>query len=248
MSTSVSFDPCPVVRLYGAGPDWTLPAGRAWVLLPLAGRGVLDFADGRAELSRGMVYLHAGAEAAVLRRTRRLRALAWPLHGALPEPLLGGVHADRALARAVLSTRGLPLCVDDPMVQRLAAQAAALLARCPGRAADTRRRLLQRLWRTHQRVLYAADAQTELAALAAVAVLSKFHFVRCFTRLFDAPPGAVRREARLRQAAQRVAEPGESLALIAMASGFQHASSFARAFRRRFGVCASDARRNSSMA
>jgi len=80
------------------------------------------------------------------------------------------------------------------------------------------------------------DQNLELAALAAVAHFSDFHFHRLFRALTGEALGDYVRRRRLEMAAIRLrAQPAVPVIEIALGVGFGSAEAFARAFRARFG-------------
>lgn len=83
-----------------------------------------------------------------------------------------------------------------------------------------------------------------LADLADVAGFSRFHFHRIFSGIVGETVGEFLKRIRLQNAASRLFDhPEESVTEVALAVGFSSASVFARAFRERFGVTASEWRR-----
>ncbi|HEY4688688.1 MAG TPA: AraC family transcriptional regulator [Anaerolineae bacterium] len=95
---------------------------------------------------------------------------------------------------------------------------------------------------------YLGDDLT-LDQVAAVAALSRYHFVRRFKRFTGLTPHAYLRQARLAQAAARLRETHDSVAVIAYRLGFASPGHLASAFRQRYGVSPSayraERRRNS---
>ncbi|MEO8016667.1 MAG: GyrI-like domain-containing protein [Pseudomonadota bacterium] len=80
------------------------------------------------------------------------------------------------------------------------------------------------------------DQNLELAALAAVAHFSAFHFHRLFHAWMGEPLGDYVRRRRLEVAAMRLrAQPLAPVLQMALAVGFGSAEAFTRAFRMRFG-------------
>ncbi|HXQ13133.1 MAG TPA: helix-turn-helix domain-containing protein [Caulobacteraceae bacterium] len=76
-----------------------------------------------------------------------------------------------------------------------------------------------------------------LAALAAVAGLSPYHFARQFTARFGISPMAFVREQRMALAASRLTgEKPPALVELAFDLGFESQEGFTRAFKRAFGV------------
>jgi AraC-like DNA-binding protein len=74
-----------------------------------------------------------------------------------------------------------------------------------------------------------------LSALARVACLSPNHFLRLFSEAFGETPHRYLQRRRLDEAARRLREGQEPVVQVALAVGFNNASAFSRAFRRRFG-------------
>ncbi len=94
------------------------------------------------------------------------------------------------------------------------------------------------------RVLEHIRAQGELATpaalgldeLAAIADLSKFHFLRQFTQAVGMTPGAYLRTLRLCHAARKLRQSKASILEIALGVGFADHPSFSRAFARHMGM------------
>lgn len=83
-----------------------------------------------------------------------------------------------------------------------------------------------------------------LDQLAKVAHFSPFHFHRVFAAITGETPSAYVRRLRLERAATMLMHnEGESITAIALDCGWQETSSFSRAFRRHFGVAASEWRK-----
>lgn len=80
------------------------------------------------------------------------------------------------------------------------------------------------------------DAPLQLADLAAVAFLSRFHFARLFRRSTGMSPMVYVLHARLHEAQRRLAVENRRVADIAVELGFFDQSHFARSFRRVVGV------------
>ena len=90
----------------------------------------------------------------------------------------------------------------------------------------------------------ASDDETlDLAALARVARLSKFHFLRVFRRAVGATPHQYLTAIRLRRAAARLSGTPDSVTVIAFDSGFSDLSTFNARFRAAFGKTPSEFRR-----
>lgn len=76
----------------------------------------------------------------------------------------------------------------------------------------------------------------QLQDLAAIAGLSKYHFLRVFRRLIGVTPYQYLLNARLRRAALALASTGESVLAIALDCGFGDLSTFNHRFRETFGA------------
>ena len=86
-----------------------------------------------------------------------------------------------------------------------------------------------------ERLETALHAPLDLAALAAEAGYSSWHFCTRFRRLFGLSPMALRRRRRLEQAAHMLGDRERSVAEVAEACGFEDAFYFSRAFRQHHG-------------
>jgi AraC-like DNA-binding protein len=87
------------------------------------------------------------------------------------------------------------------------------------------------------RRLEAASAEPqELADLAQVAGLSRYHFLRTFKRVTGVTPHQWVLRARLRDAARRLTETRAPITEIALDVGFEDLSNFIRTFRAEFGM------------
>ena len=80
------------------------------------------------------------------------------------------------------------------------------------------------------------DDALDLAGLAAVAGLSKHHFLRVFRRLVGMTPYQYVLRARMARAARRLARSKDSVLSIALDSGFGDLSTFNARFRATFGT------------
>ena len=107
-------------------------------------------------------------------------------------------------------------------------------------------RELERIAEAARAIKSSSDDETlDLAALARVARLSKFHFLRVFRRAVGATPHQYLTAVRLRRAAARLSGTTGSVTAIAFDSGFSpDLSTFNARFRAVFGRTPSDYRRN----
>lgn len=83
--------------------------------------------------------------------------------------------------------------------------------------------------------LHCEDA-LDLDALAGIAAMSKFHFLRVFRRSIGMTPYQFLLGLRLRRAAARLLGSQEAVSSVALASGFGDLSTFNATFRRCFGM------------
>jgi len=107
-----------------------------------------------------------------------------------------------------------------------------------------RREKLRRIHRAMDRMHNDLAEPLDLKALAACADLSPFHFVRVFAQVTGETPAQHLRRIRLQRAASLLHFwPDASILDVALATGFQSAAVFARAFRAHFGMAATRWRR-----
>jgi AraC-like DNA-binding protein len=121
----------------------------------------------------------------------------------------------------------------------------ALLVEALRRYADTAPAVAQRGWLAAARdahigravALIHADlsAPHRVESLAAAAALSRSAFVARFRALVGQPPAQYLTQARIAAARRRLAETGETLAVIAWDLGYGSEEAFSRAFRRETG-------------
>jgi AraC family transcriptional regulator len=90
------------------------------------------------------------------------------------------------------------------------------------------------------------DEPFTLHRLAREAGLSPYHFLRTFHRVTGATPHQYLTRTRLRRAATRLVEDGESVIDVAFDSGYADVSNFNHAFRREFGMSPRQFRRRYS--
>ncbi|MBR1146960.1 helix-turn-helix transcriptional regulator [Bradyrhizobium sp. AUGA SZCCT0431] len=99
------------------------------------------------------------------------------------------------------------------------------------------------LGRAIERLRSDSDADLSLAALAADAGLSRFHFCRAFKESTGLSPHAWLRQHRLEQAMNMLRDTNTSVVTVAAALGYSSQTAFAAAFRKLTGETPSDWRR-----
>lgn len=99
------------------------------------------------------------------------------------------------------------------------------------------------LLRAIERLRSDSDADVSLAALAAEAGLSRFHFCRAFKESTGLSPHAWLRQHRLEQAMQMLRESDVPVVTVAAALGYASQTAFAAAFKRLTGDTPTDWRR-----
>ena len=80
------------------------------------------------------------------------------------------------------------------------------------------------------------NAPASIDALATEVATSAFHFLRIFDQVIGVTPGQYVLRRRLHRAATRLRGSGETVAAVALESGFDDLSTFNRQFRRAFGL------------
>jgi len=99
------------------------------------------------------------------------------------------------------------------------------------------------LRRAIERLRSDSDSDVSLAALAADAGLSRFHFCRAFKESTGLSPHAWLRQQRLEQAMNMLRDTDASIESVARELGYASQTAFAAAFRRLTGETPSDWRR-----
>jgi AraC-like DNA-binding protein len=159
-------------------------------------------------------------------RAFRFRAAMLPALRALAAPLarLQG----RAARRDALALEESAVEVAEAVVCAAAGTTPAMAA--PG-ARDQRR-----ISRALRHLEAQAGRRLSLDELAAVACMSKYHFLRCFRRIVGLTPHSFLVELRLRRAAAALRASDAPVARVALDAGFGDLSEFHGRFRAAFGA------------
>jgi AraC family transcriptional regulator len=91
------------------------------------------------------------------------------------------------------------------------------------------------------------DQPHALSELASIAGLSRYHFLRTFSRVTGITPHQWILRARLREAARRLATSSQAITEIALDVGFEDLSNFIRSFHAEFGISPRGYRGNLSL-
>ncbi len=245
--------------LHGVAPATTL-------LLPLRGRVQVSEGDGARTLTAGeLLVVETGQRVQAIGRGNALwiallaPAAAWTrlLGDAQGLPLLPATHAaDRVLRRAAIRLARVAASVEargsSAALSAAAAFAAAvadlqtrfeaLIDRCAGRTLAQRRNVFLRLQRVRNLMESSCHLDMDIADFARMASYSPCHFIRAFSSVYGETPHAVLVEQRLGRARRLIDDSALAITEVARASGFENRCAFARSFKRRFGVTASDLR------
>ncbi|MEO6690544.1 MAG: helix-turn-helix transcriptional regulator [Dokdonella sp.] len=249
--------------LYGKAAEVT-------ILVPLKGRVQLSDRDTSQTLSRGqLIVVDEGHSVqitgrgpalwiAIMTSDRTWRALTGNESAAYaPGPvLLPAQHdADRLLRRSVAALVRVAASsrVDVHAVAATVVSAATAIAdlqaeyhdiidRCPGRTYAQRRGVFLRLHRVRNLMTAGSHRALDLAECARIASYSPCHFIRAFSAAFGETPHALLIEQRLRHAHRLLNTSVLAIAEVARISGYEDRSAFARSFKRRFGITATDLR------
>ena len=152
----------------------------------------------------------------------------------LPRPMVRG-----ELMQAAAAGRG-DLGLEEAALLFVEAFAAAVSKSHPAAlpARDRRRAVEAAMWIEEN-----SREPIDLAAAAAHAGLSPFHFLRVFSRALGVTPHQYLVRSRLRRAARLLAEDSRSVTDVAYDVGFADLSNFVRTFRRAAGAAPAQFRR-----
>jgi len=88
------------------------------------------------------------------------------------------------------------------------------------------------------------NEKTTISELAKLVDLTRFHFIRSFKQSVGVPPHQFMIQRRVERAKEMLAERNNSIADVAVRSGFNSSIQLSRAFRRVVGVTPSEFRRS----
>jgi AraC-like DNA-binding protein len=256
------------IRATGRGSHALLPAGPLTLWFCLRGAVEIDTADGPFRLQRrGFLSLPGSAAARAvgrefadwvvvsipqsalggLARAADLRRLPEPLLFPTPLPLTRPLL--RALTALLRQTQVANHLSTDILVGTLIqtaqqAQAPVLpwIERACGRSEGHRRQVVLRLLSPRNRILNEPFGVHDLDTLAAAARYSKSHFLRMFRDVFGPTPHDLLIEARMDLAKRLIANSDLAISEVAASVGYESRYAFARLFKKRVGMTASDYR------
>lgn len=113
---------------------------------------------------------------------------------------------------------------------------------CPGRSRSRKRQVFARLQRARLYLEGHCDRVVRIGELAELTSFSSWYFSKTFHALYGESPQAASARMRLERAAELLRGSSMMIGEVAVASGFDNCCSFARAFRARFGMSASQFR------
>lgn len=257
------------VRGRGRGSALRVASGPLTLWVCLGGALVLDTAEGPFRLQRRQfLALPAGATVRALARDpadwaviavpaalaatlsrgldrrRAPQSTLFPVALPLARPLLRALVALQreagASARSDAAAR-----VEGVLLAAAQAQQAHVgpwIERASGRSDRHRRQVVLRLLSARNRILNTPFEAHDLETLAAAARYSKSHFLRMFRDVFGSTPHDMVISARMDLAKHLIAHSDLAISEIAASVGYDSRFAFARLFKKRVGMTASDYR------
>ena len=122
------------------------------------------------------------------------------------------------------------------------------LGRCPGRSARRKQQVYARLQRARLYLEGNRHRVVRLGELAELTSFSSWYLSKTFHEIYDESPQAASVRLRLEHACELLSETDLAIGEIGAACGFENNCSFARAFRKRYGMSASGYRRYRTLA
>lgn len=117
------------------------------------------------------------------------------------------------------------------------------LTRCPGRSARRKRQVYARLQRARLFLEGNRHRVVRLGELAELTSFSSWYLSKTFHEIYEESPQAASVRLRLERACELLMETDLAIGEVGAACGFDNNCSFARAFRKHFGLSASTYRR-----
>lgn len=131
-------------------------------------------------------------------------------------------------------------------LEELEAELAERALACPGRSRSHKRQVFARMQRARMILEGHPDQVVRIDELARTANFSSWYFSKAFHALYGESPQACSARLRMARAAMLLRTTSMTVSEVAAASGFENCCSFARAFRARHGMSASQYRKDSS--
>lgn len=122
------------------------------------------------------------------------------------------------------------------------------LGRCPGRSTRRKQQVYARMQRARLYLEGNRHRVVRLGELAELTSFSSWYLSKTFHEIYEESPQAASVRLRLEHACELLAETELAIGEIGAACGFDNNCSFARAFRKRYGMSASGYRRYRSLA
>ena len=116
------------------------------------------------------------------------------------------------------------------------------IARCPGRSISRKRQVVGRMQRAKLFLEGHRDRVVRLTELAELTSFSIWYLSKTYHEIYRESPQAASVRLRLERACELLADSVCSISEVGTACGFDNSCSFARAFRARYGMTASDYR------
>lgn len=149
------------------------------------------------------------------------------------------IAADRALTPVTVGIEAVGaaalLCIEETALRLAETVIAAMSGHAASRTSASAREA-RRIADVLRHIEERADEPLDLDALAGIARLSKYHFLRVFRRAIGMTPYQFLLNVRMRRAAVRLLRSSQTVASIAFEAGFGDLSTFNSRFRGVFGL------------
>jgi AraC family transcriptional regulator len=147
------------------------------------------------------------------------------------------LDADRRSGRIQAPLRSMLLFLEN-----MQAEYSARLGLCPGASLGRKRQVFERMQRASLYLEGHCHRIVRISELAERTRFSTWYFSKLFHKLYGESPLAASARMRLDHAANLLASTLMTIGEVGAASGFDNSCSFARSFRARFGMTASEYR------